>query len=241
MDLADYDSTHFNYQKYWTGRDYENLAEQQAIKKLVPKKCQKFIDVGGGFGRNLKDLLNRCQSAVLLDYSTENLTKAREFLKDDQVTYVRGDVYKLPFPDNSFDSGMMIRVMHHLEEPELALKEIYRVMAPGSTFILEFANKNHFKALLKHGRHFAADKTPYNQLTADSGVFLNFHPEHILKILNDLNWKVVATLSVSNFRSPVIKKIIPGRVLSSLDNLVHKPLGKLYFGPSIFIKLVKTI
>lgn len=239
MDVADYDSTHYDYQKYWDGRDYENLAEQRALDKMVPKKCHRFIDIGGGFGRNLKYTLNRFESAVLLDYSAENLTKARELIKDNRVSFVQGDVYKLPFPDNSFDAGMMIRVMHHLEEPEAALKEVYRIMKPGSTFILEYANKIHAKARLKNGPKFWRDTRPLSQLTASSGIFLNFHPDHILEILKGLQWKVINTLSVSNFRSPIIKRVLGTKALTAADNATQKLLGKIYFGPSIFLKLVK--
>lgn len=41
------------------------------------------------------------------------------------------DIQRLSFPDNSFDLVITQDVMEHVREPELAWKEIYRVLKPG--------------------------------------------------------------------------------------------------------------
>ncbi len=42
-----------------------------------------------------------------------------------------GMAYELPAEDNSFDSAICTAVLEHLEEPELAIKECFRVLKPG--------------------------------------------------------------------------------------------------------------
>ncbi len=42
-----------------------------------------------------------------------------------------GSAYEIPVEDESFDSAISTAVLEHLEEPELALRECYRVLKPG--------------------------------------------------------------------------------------------------------------
>jgi len=42
-----------------------------------------------------------------------------------------GDVHDLPFEDNSVDAVICMNVLEHVEEPQKAVKEIYRVLKPG--------------------------------------------------------------------------------------------------------------
>jgi len=239
MDIADYDSTHYDYEKYWQGREYEDIVEQSALRKLLPPKGRNLIDLGGGFGRHLKHYIDSYQYVTLLDYSQENLNKASRVLGP-QAKLIKGDIYHLPFGNNIFDAGMMIRVMHHLEKPEVALREVYRVMKPGSIFVLEYANKVHFKARIRQGVKFSSNLDPYNQLTAESGIFFNFHPLMLEKIITDLGWQIKERLSASNFRSPLLKKIVPLPILVKLDEVLQRPLAAVNFGPSVFLKLIKS-
>ncbi len=42
-----------------------------------------------------------------------------------------GDIHELPLADNSVDAIICISVLEHVEEPQKAVRELYRVLKPG--------------------------------------------------------------------------------------------------------------
>ena len=50
------------------------------------------------------------------------------------VAFQVGDVYRLPFPDASFDAAFMTNVLMHLSDRQLAVREVMRVLKPGGVF-----------------------------------------------------------------------------------------------------------
>lgn len=47
------------------------------------------------------------------------------------VDFLEGNIYELPFEDNSFDAAFSHAVLEHLQEPTKALLELFRVLKPG--------------------------------------------------------------------------------------------------------------
>ncbi len=239
--VQDYDSIDYDYRKYWKDREYENLSERNILTKII-KEGYNFIDIGGAYGR-LTDLYQvKYKYSILFDYSYKNLTKAKTHKN---VYKVCGDLYNLPFADNSIQSGMLIRVMHHIEKPEKAIKEISRVI--NSNFILEFPNKNNFASLLRHkfSKDFmSSDKyeIPHSnesQGYIDDQIFLNFSYNFMKKELEKNNFSISNKFSVSNFRERHLKKLFPLDFLIKSDNLFQGFFSYIYFGPSIFLYLEK--
>ena len=53
-----------------------------------------------------------------------------------QMDYVVGCAEAIPFPDNHFDVVSSFNSLKHVEDLELAISEIIRVLSPGGTFLL---------------------------------------------------------------------------------------------------------
>ena len=65
-----YDDPAFNYQDYWWGRDYEHAAEQAAIDRLLAgRRFRRALDVGGGYGRLSRHLVNYADEVILAEPS----------------------------------------------------------------------------------------------------------------------------------------------------------------------------
>lgn len=251
MDIADYDKQDFDYRRFWEPRQYEDQSERLALRKLLPQNGRALVDLGGGYGRLVHLYSSSFARCVLLDYSEKNLNRARIMAETGQFRNLeikRGDIYDLPFVKGEFDTALMIRVIHHLVKPEKAFQEVARILRKDGLFILEFPNKIHLKsrirALLKRKWPWFKDtRTVEIPSTLDDpeqkGIIFNFHPTYIFQLLEETGFRVERKISVSNFRSPLLKKLIPLRILllgeSFLQRLSSLSTYHLNFGPSLFL------
>jgi ubiquinone/menaquinone biosynthesis C-methylase UbiE len=246
MVLADYNDEKYDYTKYWKGREYENESEYIALRKLLLTQSfgNRVIDVGGGFGRLLPVLKDYFSDITVFDFSLKLLKTAEKNSQDlgIEIKTIKGDVNELSqLTDTKYNCITMIRVSHHLDDLEKVFGEVHRILTDDGVFILEVANKMHFKSVvfnLLKGNFRYFDKKSISVATKNV-TFLNHHPKKVEKLLVRAGFKIEKKLSVSNFRHPLVKKIIPLKALLVLERLVQKPGAWIYFGPSIFYKLVK--
>lgn len=237
----------YDYIDYWKDRSFEDNCERLALEKFFKEigKRSTLADIGGGFGRMSTSYIKLFEKCYLIDPSEKNLDQAKKtFGKNDHLIFIKGSLPDLPLMRDSVDVVLMIRVIHHLDDPLPSLRDIKRILVSDGYFILEVANKIHFPARLK--AYLRGDFSFINNMTSVERrseqsikegkiTFINHHPLKVIKDMEDLGFEIIEILSVSNFRSAFLKKIFPQGLLLSLENLVQKPLAKSFFGPSIFI------
>ncbi len=205
----------YDYPKYWRGREYEDRAEKQAILSLLgkipPERKNSLVDIGGGFGRLAPLYAPLFAECLLIDPSSRLLREAQKKVqKYPHLGLKRGKLEHLPVGSGAFDVALLVRVVHHLKNPQKAFLEVYRVLKPGGFLILEFANKAHFRACLRAWLEgdfgFSQNPTPANQASKGAKIpFLNHHPRRIEADLEKTGFEVLDCLSVSNFRLPFLK------------------------------------
>ncbi len=243
-----YNDPSHNYLQYWDGRDYENASEQIAIKKLLGKRhFGTAVDVGGGYGRLCLLLEEYADKVILAEPSQQQLDIAADFLKDHpEIDRKLMQADDMKFEDESIDLLTMIRVMHHLPDPQPEFAEIARVLSPKGLAIIEVANYAHARNRLKHLLH--GQKIPAKPVDIRSEAnkrddeipFVNHNPKTVIRQFAHAGLKVEQTLSVSNLRSPALKKHVPIGVMLAIEKQLQAPLSSLHFGPSVFF-LVRKI
>ncbi len=243
-----YNDKSHNYLQYWDGRDYENQSERIALRRLLKGKHFKHAaDIGGGYGRLCVFLARYADKVTLAEPSQQQLDIGKDFLKDHpEVDRLLTQADDLKFKDNSLDLITMIRVMHHLPDPSAEFAEIKRVLTDDGVFILEIANNTHFVNRVRYtlkGKRLP--KEPVDIRSAehrnkDEIPFVNHNPRTVVKQLAHAGLKVEKILSVSNLRSPRLKKMLPMTTMLKLEALMQKPLAKSFFGPSTFLVVRKA-
>jgi SAM-dependent methyltransferase len=235
--ICDYEGSLYRTD-FWEGqrREYEDLAERIALGKLLPPAGARLIEIGAGFGR-LVDLYDGYRQVVLLDYSKSMLRQAQErWGREGKYIYVAADLYGMPFVDSLFDTTVTVRVLHHVRDIPAAFREIQRVLKPGGVYVLEYANKCHFKAILRYllGRQswspFAPEPYEFVELNYD------FHPAWMEARLMEAGFAIGRELAVSSLRLPFLKRLISPRPLAALDGLLQGPTASLKLAPSVFVR-----
>jgi ArsR family transcriptional regulator len=102
-----------------------------------------LLDLGTGTGRMLEIAASRVERAIGIDLSREMLAVARANLEKAKLhncTIRQGDIFQLPFADQSFDAAIFHQVLHYAERPSLAVAEAARMVRPeGRLVIVDFA------------------------------------------------------------------------------------------------------
>ena len=244
-----YNDPSYDYTQYWQGRDYEHGAEEIAIRRLLHgHHFGTAADIGGGYGRLCVLLEQYADKVVLAEPSQQQLDLAQKFLKNHpEVERRLMQANDLQFGDGSLDLVTMVRVMHYLPDPTAELAEISRVLSDDGYAIIELAKYAHFRNRLKH--MLKLQKLPLKPVDIRSAEhrnlkgdipFVNHNPKTVVRQLAHAGLKVERVLSVSNLRSPTLKKIVPLSVMLTVERWLQAPLATMFFGPSVFFLVKKS-
>ncbi|OIO88554.1 MAG: hypothetical protein AUK03_16035 [Anaerolineae bacterium CG2_30_64_16] len=235
--ICDYEGTSYRA-RFWEGqgREYEDLVERIALRRLLPPRGQRLLEVGAGFGR-LADLYAGYDHVVLLDYARSGLLEAQERLgRSDRFLYVVADLYHLPLAPGTCDTVVTVRVLHHLVDVQSALRQIAEALRPGGAYVLEYANKRNIKAILRYllGRQawspFVTAPYEFAELNFD------FHPSWMAHELDQAEFTIAAGLAVSHFRHPLFKRFASPRTLAAVDRLMQRVGAAWKLSPSVFLR-----
>lgn len=103
--------------------------------RQFPHKKLKVLDIGcgaGGLVKGLKEIF------PYFSYDACDITKKgiREAKKNAEgIHFFVGDAEKLPVKNNTYDIVIMNSILDHLEHPEKAVGEVYRVLKKGGTYL----------------------------------------------------------------------------------------------------------
>ena len=109
-----------------------------AIEMSADLSGQSVLEIGSGAGGHSAAFARRGASVVALDITPERvMSTARklDLISDDGRAY-QGDAENLPFRDASFDIVYSNGVLHHSENTEKTIAEVYRVLKPGGKAVL---------------------------------------------------------------------------------------------------------
>lgn len=97
-------------------------------RELLEGLDGRILEVGTGSGL-LLELEGVPRPAVAVDLEEKNLERARK--RAPEVLLLQADAESLPFEDESFDAAVASLVFCSIARPEVAARELFRVLRPG--------------------------------------------------------------------------------------------------------------
>lgn len=107
----------------WRGEDQQIQFRHEAALDMIDSGT--VLDLGSGDGLLLSLLRKKDVMGKGLDLSEEGVAKANARGLNTRVFDFRSN--RLPFPDNSFDTVVMLDILEHLYDPQSLLNEAARV------------------------------------------------------------------------------------------------------------------
>lgn len=224
--------------RFWENKDrnYEDRVERIALRRMLPPGGGALIDIGAGFGR-LASEFDGYDKVVLFDYSRSLLREAQVRLGSDQrFIFVAGNWYKMPFVSGLFETMVQVRTIHHAADVPALFNQLARIARPDGQYILEFASKRHLKAIARYWMHrqawspFSPEPVEFVELNFD------FHPRWMREQLGLSGFKPGRMLTVSHYRAPFFKKVLPTDLLVALDRAAQLSGNWWQLTPSVFVR-----
>lgn len=126
-----------SYADQWS-KNSRDMWDKGSRKKIIPFFTEhipgggRVCDLGCGDGYGSMLLARNGYEVIGLDISGEMIQAATQRAADyPLLSFIRGDLVKLPFSDHEFDAAMAINSIEWTESPLLALHEISRIVKPG--------------------------------------------------------------------------------------------------------------
>ncbi len=138
------------------------LWRKKAIRILKKENPQLVLDIATGTGDFALEAVRmklNAKKIIGVDISNGMLEIGRKKIAEkglsDQIEMVLGDSENLPFTDNYFDAFTVAFGVRNFENLEKGLKEMLRVLKPGSTgIVLEFSKPKSFPMKQLFGFYF---------------------------------------------------------------------------------------
>lgn len=149
----------------------DNPIHQRLLKPyLIARQYAKgnLLELGCGEGRGVKELLPLVAHYTALDKIEEVVNKLRKDYPDGTFRQAFFPPFK-DLPDGTFDSIVSFQVIEHIQNDDLFLKEIHRVLKPGGLAMLTTPN---IKLTLSRNPWHVREYTA-SQLTALAGKYFS--------------------------------------------------------------------
>ncbi|MDN3666172.1 bifunctional demethylmenaquinone methyltransferase/2-methoxy-6-polyprenyl-1,4-benzoquinol methylase UbiE [Algibacter miyuki] len=161
---------------------------KKVVKIVAESAPESILDVATGTGDLAINLAETSATRIVgFDISSGMLDigkiKVAKKNLDSKIEMILGDSESMPFEDNSFDAITVAFGVRNFETLEHGLKEIYRVLKPGGTFVIletsmpdktpykqgyNFYTKNILPLI---GKAFSKDRSAYKYLCESASVF----------------------------------------------------------------------
>lgn len=183
---------------------------------INPQPDDVILDIpcGRGFYLNMFRYVSDC-TLVGADLDWSVIQKARQnvgSLPDISLHYA--SIYRLPYPDDTFDAVILSEVLEHLDDDVAGLREAYRVLKPGGVVAITVPNANYpfswdpINKSLETLFHTHISEGPF------AGIWANHHrlyeQDQLRDVVHTAGFAITAERSFTHHSFPFIHNLVYG-------------------------------
>lgn len=203
----------------------------------LPEKSDRLLDAGCSYGYSTVYFSKKAQDIYGIDANEAHINAAK--VKYPSINFTYGFIESLPYPDNYFDSIVMMDVLEHTQDKIKSLSEINRVLKIGGKFICSTPHSGTYEFLDPYNfGYFMRTKIPFiykplykliRRLKDGKFPELPYNPEHLDKHYHYSESELLEMLNSSTFnknyeihkifKSGLYKEVI-AMLLESLFNII---------------------
>jgi ubiquinone/menaquinone biosynthesis C-methylase UbiE len=131
------------HHRYYGDPKYDFTQRFFALVQTAAAPDARVLNLGAGPGTNDPRCTVKGKFAEVVGADIDPVVLQNPEVDRSVVT----DGMTLPFPDASFDMAFSDFVLEHVEKPTAFLKEVHRVLKPGSSYVFRTPNMYHYVAI----------------------------------------------------------------------------------------------
>lgn len=193
------------------------------------RTSDKILDVGCGIG---------FVSQLYPNFDIVGIDISDEMLKRNPHKWQKAAAEAIPFPDNHFDFVVCRSLLHHLDKPEIGLKEMYRVLKTGGKWVCW---DPHYGILHEWFRRI------FQKTDRFSHLHKSFGADELFTMVKNAGFTITEKRFIGFLAYPLLGfpdlkdfhiSIGFGRIIMAIDEFIEKtPLKKLAW--SLMVKATK--
>jgi ubiquinone/menaquinone biosynthesis C-methylase UbiE len=228
---------------------------QEKVEFAKPQSTDHALDIACGPGAFVLALAPRVNSVRGVDLTPEMLRRARTYQSEKQISnaaFVRGEAEQLPFAPAAFDLVSCQCAFHHLQKPQLVLREMARVAKPQGRLVIVDPVAPESDTKFEIYNRIEVLRDPSHTLTVRLTEFLRMFEEEGLEILRQSirrrprsfnNWMVRGGQDVGSKRYLEARKLMEDSMAGDRSGFSAKPNGddiEIIHNEGLFLLTHKT-
>ena len=165
------------------------------LEFLKNYKVDQLLDLGCGIGNFLVKAQIIYPNVYGVDPAPESLKKAKQILPNVDLRLGQGE--NLPFDDETIDTVVMKGVVHHLKDPVVVFKEVFRCLKTSGILVIFEGNRSSLYRQMVLG---FADLLKYQH---ESTLFAHRSPKAMKQMLAEARMEPFYCRNISGFFAPL--------------------------------------
>jgi len=122
----------------------EHLHRYSVIQNLL-KSDMTVLDVACGEGYGTSMISAKVKKVYGVDISAEAISHASDKYKTSNIEFIQASALEIPLPDRSIDLIVSFETLEHLEDHDMMLSELKRILKNEGTLVISTPDKNNYE------------------------------------------------------------------------------------------------